>query len=109
MKLITRTFIVIGIVLSMTLASVYAQTGTGGSISVTVTDPSGASIPDAALEIQNQETNDTHKAATGGSGTFVFPNLPFGIYRLQVSKTGFSTRVFQSVEVQTGRVTDIPV
>src|SRR5260370_595104 len=59
------------------------------------------------LEIQNLETNDTHKAATSAGGLFAFRDLPFGTYRLQVTKTGFTTRIFQSIEVQTGRVTDI--
>lgn len=86
-----------------------AQTGTGGTVSVTVTDPSGATVPDAALDIKALDTNDTHRAATNTSGIFAFQNLPFGIYTLKVSKTGFAPRLFEKIAVQTGRITDLPV
>ncbi len=109
MNFIGRTLTAIGLMLGMTLATVQAQTGTGGTISVTVTDPSGASIPGTNLELRSVETNDTHKATTGASGTFAFQSLPFGTYRLEVTKTGFTTRVFQDVEVQTARITDLAV
>ena len=104
-----KTTIALAIMLGLTFAPACAQTGTGGSVSVTVSDSSGASVPEAALELRSVETNDTHRAATGASGGFIFQNLPFGLYRLQVTKGGFTSRVFEAVEVQTGRVTDVPV
>ena len=110
MKILTQVFIALVVLSSSaTVARLQAQTGTGGAVSVTVSDPSGAAIPEAALEIKNQDTNDTHRASSSASGTFIFRELPFGAYRLQVSKTGFASRIIQALEVQTGRVTDIQV
>lgn len=109
MNLIGRTSVVIWIMLGMALAPAPAQTGTGGSVSVTVRDPSGAAVTEATLELKDKETNDTHRGATGGSGAFVFPDLPFGTYSLHVAKAGFAQKIVDPIEVQTGRTTDVPV
>src|SRR5262249_32867483 len=87
----------------------WAQTGATGTVNITVTDPAGASVPAADIQIQDIATNDVRKASTQENGTYSFPNLPFGVYRLTVTKPGFATEVFQSVQVQTARVTDVPV
>jgi hypothetical protein len=109
MNWIGKTPVIAGIVLSLALAPAQAQTGTGGSVSVTVSDPSGSSVPEATLELRDNETNDTHRGATGGNGAFVFQNLPFGAYRLQVGKTGFAQKVVEPIIVQTARITDVAV
>ncbi len=84
-----------------------AQSSTAGSVNVTVVDASGATVPEATLELQAAETNDMRKGITQSSGQYQFQALPFGKYRLTVSKTGFESAVFESVEVQTSRVTDV--
>ena len=80
---------------------------TGGSVAVTVVDPSGAVVPEAGLELLNLETNDDRKAVTSANGTYAFKELPFGRYKLVITKTGFATKSYASVQVQTARVTDI--
>lgn len=82
---------------------------TQGSISVSVTDPSGAILSDAQLVLQDLATNVTRTAATGSAGAYTFASLPTGNYRLTVTKQGFATQVFQSVAVSATRVTDINV
>src|SRR5215831_15106252 len=84
-----------------------AQTGTTGTISVTVHDPSGAAIPQAALELRDVGTNEIRKGLTQATGTFTFPNLPFGQYQLIVMAKGFQRELFDSVQVQTARDTQI--
>jgi hypothetical protein len=93
--------------LALQLPTAYAQTATTGVVTITVTDPSSAVVPDAALQLQDLGTNDIRTAATANNGTYTFPNLPFGTYRLTVSKAGFETQVFDSVEVQTSRATAV--
>src|SRR5713226_2133323 len=87
----------------------WAQTINVGSVSVAVLDPAGATVPGAQLQLRDTETNDIRKAETQGNGTYSFPNLSFGIYQLTVTKPGFDTEVFQSVQVQTARVTTVNV
>src|SRR5205823_7186542 len=85
------------------------QTGTSGTISVTVLDQSGAAVPAAALELKDIATNDVRKAVTQQVGTYRFADLPFGTYQLLIIAPGFQRQVFESVQVQTGRVTDLSV
>ncbi len=88
-------------------ASLSAQTTTTGTVNVTVLDPGGAVVPDASLQLLNIETNDVRKGATQSNGAYEFQGLPFGRYRLEITKPGFETAVVASVEVQTARVTDV--
>ena len=86
-----------------------AQSTTTGSVTVSVTDPSGSAVPAAQLEIKDLGTNIVQKAPTGTTGAYTFPNLSFGMYQLTVSASGFQTQIFSSVQVQTSRNTDIHV
>jgi hypothetical protein len=83
------------------------QTGANGTISVTVLDQSGSAVPAAALELKDLGTNDIRKAVSQQGGTYRFFDLPFGNYQLTILAPGFQRQVFESVQVQTGRVTDI--
>jgi hypothetical protein len=66
-------------------------------------------VPSAELQLKDLGTNNVRKAETQTNGVYSFPNLPFGLYELNVSKTGFQTQVFESVQVQTGRTTSVKV
>src|SRR5437867_2068389 len=78
-----------------------------GTVSVNVVDQAGATVPGAQLQLRNLGTNDLRRAETQENGIHSFPDLPFGTYELTVRKAGFATRVFQSVLVQTARVTTL--
>jgi hypothetical protein len=86
---------------------VWGQGSSGGTITVTVLDQTGAMVPDASLELKDIATNDVRRATTPRNGTYLFQDLPFGTYRLTITATGFQVQAFQSVQVQTGRVTDV--
>jgi hypothetical protein len=97
--------------LALLLASVphtWAQS-TQGSVSVTVTDPAGALIPAAKLELRDLGSNDLRTATTSESGTYRFVELNYGNYALTVSKEGFANEVVSPVLVQVARVTDVSV
>src|SRR5215471_14001970 len=96
------------ILLGLGTVSSWAQI-TQGSISISVTDPSGAILSDAELVLQDLATNVTRSAATGSAGAYTFAGLATGTYRLTVTKQGFATQVFQSVTVSATRVTDLNV
>ncbi|HEY6767789.1 MAG TPA: carboxypeptidase regulatory-like domain-containing protein [Candidatus Sulfotelmatobacter sp.] len=59
------------------------------SITGTVTDPSGAAIPDAQVTVISAEHGVTHEAKTNGSGDFLFAALPIGNYDVSVIANGF--------------------
>ena len=64
-------------------------TGTGGTIQGTVTDPTGAAVPNAQVQITNAVTGYGQTAKSGPDGTFRLVNLPPNQYRLEVTAPGF--------------------
>lgn len=66
----------------------YAQ-GTRAGLTGVITDPNGASIPDASVSITRVETHETAQSITSGTGTYVFPSLEPGSYKLSVTAPGF--------------------
>src|SRR5665213_2252058 len=69
---------------------VAAQT-TAGAILGTVTDSSGAAVPDALVRLTNTGTGVTQIAMSDGEGRYRVPALPVGGYEVQVEKEGFQT------------------
>src|SRR5215468_8292541 len=57
----------------------------------TVTDSSGAVVPNAAITITNKATGQVRKLTTNESGQYVASALPIGTYDVRVQSTGFST------------------
>lgn len=66
---------------------------TTATLNGTVSDPSGATVADAKVTIQNLETGLIRETQTGSSGTFTVTALPVGKYQLSVEKAGFSKYV----------------
>lgn len=56
----------------------------------TVTDPSGAVIPNARVTLQNAVSGYKQTSVTGTDGTFVFQNVPVHPYQVDVVADGFS-------------------
>src|SRR4051794_11407880 len=71
-----------------------------GTISGTVADTSGAVVPDAAIVITNQGTNQVRKVVADDSGKFTVTFLPVGIYSVTAEKAGFATSLHKDIELQ---------
>jgi hypothetical protein len=80
-----------------------------GSVRGTVSDSSGAAIPDASVTVTNTQTAQTRSTQTTGSGVFVFPELPIGSYELQVSKTGFNSQKRGGTQLLTGQTIGLDI
>lgn len=59
-----------------------AQTSVAGSINGTITDSSGAVIPDANVTVTNTGTAQAMKVTTNGAGFFQVLNIPSGDYEV---------------------------
>jgi hypothetical protein len=94
--------------LVLLLSQAWAQS-TQGAVSVTVTDPAGAVIPAAKLELRDLGSNELRTATTQEGGTYRFVDLDNGNYALTVAKEGFANEVVSPVVVQVARVTDVSV
>ena len=68
-----------------------AQVGNSGTIEGTVTDPSGAAIPNATVTIHNPGQRLDRTAKTDTSGSFSFPNVAFNPYHFTVTAPGFAS------------------
>jgi len=77
----------------------FSQSIASGTVGGTVSDPSGAVVSNAAVELRNPNTNYRQATATDNSGAFRFTNVPYNEYRLVVSASGFMQSV-QEVEVR---------
>ena len=73
--------------LGLFAAQAFAQEAT---LVGTVTDSSGAVIPNAAITITNMGTGQTRKLASNDSGQYVATALPIGTYDVKVQASGFS-------------------
>ena len=85
------------IVLSL-LVPAYGQQATG-TISGSVTDPSGAAVVGATVTITNIETGLVRVTATGTSGEYTAPDLPPGVYKVAVKQASFKEFVADKVEL----------
>jgi len=81
------------------LYAAHAQSGNAGTVRGTVTDPSGAVVPNATVHIANPVSEYEQTTLTDGAGQFTFPNVPFNPYTLSVSAKGFAIRS-QNVEIR---------
>src|SRR6266571_2111360 len=79
--------------------AVFAQT-IDGNIVGTVVDPSGATVPNAMIEITNTATGIKTTTKTGTDGLYRFNNLPVGNYDINVTAAGFATSGLKNVAVE---------
>jgi Carboxypeptidase regulatory-like domain len=82
-------------------ASTSLHAASGGSISGTVADPSGAVIAGSALKLVNASQQTTWHAISNKQGLYSFPNLPVGHYELTVMANGFTTQQKTGIAVDT--------
>ena len=75
----------------------YAQGGATGTILGTVTDKSGAVVPNATVDVTNVGTSVTSHTQTTSSGDYTVPYLNPGIYRVSVQAPGFEKAVVDNV------------
>ena len=80
---------------------IWAQAlGNAGTIDGTVTDPSGAVLPNAKVTVLNRLTNYQQTATTDSKGAFRLTNIPPNPYHVEVSAPNFATSA-QDIDVRT--------
>src|ERR1700738_2279283 len=101
-------FLSIVLVLFSLAFSAAAQTYRG-AINGTVTDPSGAVIPNAEVKARNKATDVTTTTTSTSDGQFAFQDLPVGIYVVSVTASGFPEMTVDNVMVTQGSIYTLPV
>src|SRR5258708_32845995 len=82
--------------------SAFAQV-TGGTISGSVTDPSGAAVPGASVSILNRAKGESRTATSNDNGFYSVPSLTPGNYDVMVSLAGFKTALQNNLVLQVGQ------
>ena len=90
------------------IPAMHAQQTLGG-ITGTVTDASGASVPDTTITLVNDQTQLTRTLTANASGIYDFVNLPIGTYTLTFTHGGFETQKIPSITVQADRTATLNV
>ncbi len=72
-------------------AALMAQSAGTAGLAGTVTDQSGAAVPNCTVTIVNNGTGQTRTTTTGVDGTYKFSLLPPGAYHARFAATGFKT------------------
>ncbi|MBL8175259.1 MAG: carboxypeptidase regulatory-like domain-containing protein [Bryobacterales bacterium] len=73
---------------------------TTGSISGSVQDPNGASVPSAKVVAKNESTGLIAETVSTEAGLYLFASLPAGMYSINVEKTGFKKLVRGGIEIR---------
>jgi len=97
MRIILRVILLTFAILLPVAMVAQDQSAVTGSLNGTVTDPTGAAIPDATVTITGPQGTTTTR--TDSVGRFTAANLNPGFYDVKASKTGFSTTVARHNEV----------
>lgn len=75
----------------------------GGTISGSVTDASGAAIPNAQVTVHNDETGNERRLTTAGDGRYSAPSIPVGSYTITVIADGFAEQKRHGVSLSMGQ------
>jgi hypothetical protein len=99
-----RIILVIAILQLLVLAAAAQQSRIVGS----VTDQSGAVVPDVSVTAKDIATGETRQATSSSVGEYAIPNLAAGSYLVSAEKQGFRRQVLEHVrlEVQAAQTVD---
>lgn len=90
-------------------ASLLFAQGNFGGLTGTVTDASGAIVPEAEVRLRHLETNAVHSTVATASGVYGFRALPPGTYHLEAERPGFKKFVRERVPVLTATVSTVDI
>jgi hypothetical protein len=80
-----------------------------GTLRVTITDHSQATIEDAKVTVENEATGVAATTTASSAGTYVFPNLLIGTYTVTVEKDGFKKAIQKGIAVASNQVAEAKI
>ena len=114
---ILRSSFVLAVGVLLSVLQLQAQVDTG-SITGTVTDPSGAVVSGARVTLTNEGTAAALAVTTGSDGSYTFSPVKIGSYKIEATAQGFKTitqsnivvnvsaNVLVNLKLQTGSVSE---
>lgn len=80
-----------------------------GTITGTVTDPTGATVAGAAVVVTNTDTGVTTPTVSTPTGAYTAPNLPVGAYSVTVTAAGFKRYVRAGLSIAAAQVLEVNI
>ncbi|HET9179654.1 MAG TPA: carboxypeptidase regulatory-like domain-containing protein [Terriglobia bacterium] len=94
--------LLVSLLCSLSTISAMAQINRA-NLNGTVTDPSGASVPNAKVVVVAPDTGFTRQATSTSSGVYSISSLPVGTYDLTISASGFKTYQTKGIDLSVGQ------
>jgi len=105
---VLRFILPLGILtLSLGASSRLLAQAVSGTIVGTVTDSTGASVPNAQITIVLTDQSVSHASVSNESGNFTEPNLPPGTYSVTVVAPGFKKETRENIVLETNTTTRV--
>jgi hypothetical protein len=99
-----RLKLLVGVLLAGSFGAAFGQATNAGDISGTVTDTTGAVIPDATVAVVNIATGVSHDYTTNAAGIYDTNSIVAGVYKITFAKAGFTSVVHSSITVNVGQL-----
>lgn len=90
------------LLLALAPARLRAQAVANAQVHGTVTDQTGAVVPNAQIEATQMATGTVRRTTSNADGVYVLPNLPVGPYTVTVRASGFQRYVQSGIILQVG-------
>ncbi len=108
MKRLITGILALWVIAAVMSPSLMAQSLVSGDLTGTVTDPSGAVVPNVAVTLKNNANGTTRNTTTNANGGYRFALLPPGSYTVSVTAAGFSKAdTTASVNVGQAAIADV--
>ncbi len=104
-----KTLLCCVLALAVCSGSAFAQDVQSATVVGTVTDPTGAVVPNASVTVTNTATNISAHATTNAEGAYYVPFQSAGTYDITVSAPGFKQFVRRGVVLEIGQTPRINV
>ena len=99
-----------GLLFVLSTPSAFAQSqALNGQIEGTISDQTGAAMPNAIITVTNIETGASRTVSTDESSVYRFPLLPLGTYRITAEAANFKKFVREGIPLATGQTATIDI
>src|ERR1700733_8525587 len=105
LRLQVTAVLALSLLLVLLAPTAMAQSSGTSGLTGTITDPSGAAVPNVSVTLTNNGTQQARNATTGTDGAYKFALLPPGDYKIRFSASGFKTAEVGSITLN---VTETP-
>ena len=106
LRFLARTLLVAALV--AVAAPSFAQPAQTGTISGEIKDATGAVLPGVTVTITSQDRGFARDTVSDGTGRYVFPAVPIGLYTINATLQGFETGTATDNLVEVEKTTSVP-